>query len=124
MSFPLTSQVCSFQRAILARLQQQAGGGADVSSLEEDLLDISDLYNGYAHPHRMWDICLQIVHFSGGASEAVVRGLWDNLIKQVNIQRRGRAQPTHAQQTKLSLTSKLSLNIVNFTLLVLLQPAV
>ncbi|GLI65285.1 hypothetical protein VaNZ11_008776 [Volvox africanus] len=45
-------------------------------------LDLSELYNAYAQPFGLWDICLQMIRFAGGCGNgdppAVVRTLWDH----------------------------------------------
>ncbi|KAI8471772.1 MAG: nucleoporin-domain-containing protein [Monoraphidium minutum] len=54
---------------------------AGLSELEGSCLDISDLYNGHAQPHGMWDVCLEICHFAGHVPPEYVTQLWDLLLK-------------------------------------------
>ncbi|GIL76872.1 hypothetical protein Vretifemale_6406 [Volvox reticuliferus] len=50
-------------------------------------LDLSELYNAYAQPFGLWDICLQMIRFAGGCGNgdppAVVRTLWDHELLRV-----------------------------------------
>lgn len=50
--------------------------------LETTLLDLSALYNDYAQPLCMWDICLRALDTSDTASAHpdIVRSLWENLL--------------------------------------------
>lgn len=78
------------------RRQQQRGGdtaatpaGTSKEQLEGLLkeiqttsLDVSDLYNAYAQPLGMWDICLEICNFAGNVPSEYVRQLWDLLLKE------------------------------------------
>ena len=43
-----------------------------------ELKPLSDLYNDYAAPREMWDMCLDIFHFSSyrDADGDIARGLW------------------------------------------------
>ncbi|GAX83884.1 hypothetical protein CEUSTIGMA_g11309.t1, partial [Chlamydomonas eustigma] len=69
------------------------GNGADTSwneemerllnNLEVGLKDVSELYNDYAQPLKMWDVCLRLVDFTGSNVEpSLVRQLWDHLLIQ------------------------------------------
>ncbi|GLC36182.1 hypothetical protein PLESTB_001371300 [Pleodorina starrii] len=58
-------------------------------------LELSVLYNTYAQPYGMWDICLQMIRFAGGGGgggaaepSAVVRTLWDHELLRAYDQRR------------------------------------
>ncbi|KAJ9533495.1 hypothetical protein QJQ45_026554, partial [Haematococcus lacustris] len=63
----------------LAELQAAPCGHA--AGMQAGLRDVSELYNDYAQPGKMWDVCLQLVDFAGGAVEpALVRQLWDHAL--------------------------------------------
>ncbi|KAI3996591.1 hypothetical protein MKX01_009423 [Papaver californicum] len=50
-----------------------------------DLKNITQLYNDYAVPFELWEICLEILYFSnysGDADSSVVRETWARLIDQ------------------------------------------
>lgn len=85
------------QRLATMRRQQQQQHGADAAgsaaisreqleSLMKEIqgssLDISDLYNAYAQPLELWDVCLEICNFAGNVPAEYVRQLWDLLLKQ------------------------------------------
>jgi len=57
---------------------------AFVYELEHDLKQLSDLYNDYAKTCELWDICLEMVHFSQyhDPDGEIVCDLWDKLIAQ------------------------------------------
>lgn len=70
----LRERLAALKRASQGRQQQQAlaPGGVAAEQLEQQLkelqnnaLDISDLYNAYAQPHELWDVCLEICDFAG-----------------------------------------------------------
>ncbi len=52
-------------------------------------LELSVLYNSYAQPYGLWDVCLQMIRFAGGGGggaadpAAVVRTLWDHELLRV-----------------------------------------
>jgi hypothetical protein len=61
-----------------------------LAELSGSPVELSILYNGYAQPYGMWDICLQMIHFAGGGGgggaaepSAVVRTLWDHELLRV-----------------------------------------
>jgi len=55
--------------------------GRQASDLATGLRDVSELYNDYAQPHKMWDVCLQLIDFAGSAVDAaLVRQLWDHAL--------------------------------------------
>lgn len=79
----------------LRRQQQQRGaeatGPAGVSKeqlegllkeIQNSSMDISELYNAYAQPLEMWDMCLEICNFAGNVPAEYVRQLWDLLLKE------------------------------------------
>lgn len=85
------ARACALQRTVAERLRAAAdaapagpereAAAAAADAAGEELLEVSELYNAYAHPRRMWDVCLRAVHLAGGAPGPTVRGLWDNLLK-------------------------------------------
>ncbi|KAF5829261.1 Non-repetitive/WGA-negative nucleoporin C-terminal-domain-containing protein [Dunaliella salina] len=55
--------------------------GRQASDLATGLRDVSELYNDYAQPYKMWDVCLQLIDFAGSAVDAaLVRQLWDHAL--------------------------------------------
>jgi len=86
-------RLMGFQKTIYDRLmERKAAGGAGVDAAELDrraselqygLRDISELYNDYAQPLKMWDVCLQLVDFAGSSVDpALIRQLWDHFLIQ------------------------------------------
>lgn len=91
-------RVMRFQQATAARLKRRlssaeatADADADqkaklqrlLDDVSEGVKDISDLYNNYAQPLALWDICLRLCHFAAGQVDALlVRQLWDLQILQ------------------------------------------
>lgn len=79
---------------LLTRAQQQQQQGASAAGpspdqlsrllkeIQNSSLDVSDLYNSYAQPLGMWDMCLQICNFAGSVPSDYVRQLWDLLLKE------------------------------------------
>ncbi|KAE9607519.1 hypothetical protein Lal_00026714 [Lupinus albus] len=62
--------------------------------LSSDVKSITQLYNEYAVPFELWEICLEMLYFanySGGADSNVVRETWARLIDQA-ISRGGIAE--------------------------------
>jgi nuclear pore complex protein Nup155 len=57
---------------------------AFVYELERELKQLSDLYNDFAKPCELWDICLEMVHFSQyhDPDGEIVCDLWDKLLLQ------------------------------------------
>ncbi|GAB4828698.1 hypothetical protein Ancab_018363 [Ancistrocladus abbreviatus] len=56
-----------------------------VKELSSDLKSITQLYNEYAVPFELWEICLQMLYFasySGDADSSIVREIWARLIDQ------------------------------------------
>ena len=54
------------------------------SDLERELRPLSDMFNDFARPAEMWDLCLEMLHFSryrdSEGDRGVARGLWDHLL--------------------------------------------
>ncbi|KAL9252870.1 Nuclear pore complex protein NUP155-like protein [Drosera capensis] len=53
--------------------------------LSSDLMSITQLYNEYAVPFELWEICLEMLHFasySGDTDSSIVRETWARLIDQ------------------------------------------
>jgi nuclear pore complex protein Nup155 len=54
------------------------------SDLERELRPLSDMFNDFARPAEMWEICLEMLHFSRyrdtEGDGAVARALWDELL--------------------------------------------
>ena len=83
-------KVLEFQRRLHATFSERARrGGADAdrdarlaAELERELRPLSDMYNDFAKPCDMHDVCLEMLHFSRyrDADGAVARGLWDALL--------------------------------------------
>ena len=83
-------KVLEFQRRLHATFTERARrGGADAdrdarlaAELERELRPLSDMYNDFAKPRDMHDVCLEMLHFSRyrDADGAVARGLWDALL--------------------------------------------
>ena len=83
-------KVLEFQRRLHATFSERAHrGGADAdrngrlaAELERELRPLSDMYNDFAKPCDMHDVCLEMLHFSRyrDADGAVARGLWDALL--------------------------------------------
>ena len=60
---------------------------AAVAALERELLPLSDMYNDFARPAEMYDVCLEMLHFSryDDPEGAVARELWERyLVKSAN----------------------------------------
>ena len=60
---------------------------AAVAALERELLPLSDMYNDFARPAEMYDVCLEMLHFSryDDPEGAVARELWERyLMKSAN----------------------------------------
>lgn len=56
-----------------------------VKELSLDLKSITQLYNDYAVPFELWEICLEMLYFasySGDADSSIVRETWARLIDQ------------------------------------------
>lgn len=56
-----------------------------IKELAVDLKSITQLYNEYAVPFELWEICLEMVYFasySGNADNSIVREIWARLIDQ------------------------------------------
>ena len=75
---------------------------AAVAALERELLPLSDMYNDFARPAEMYDVCLEMLHFSryDDPEGAVARELWERyLMKSANrasTRRRGHDAPRRA----------------------------
>ena len=72
-----------------SRQARAAGSGnapeeAFVYELERELKQLSDLYNDFAKPCELWDICLEMVHFSQyhDPDGEIACDLWDKLLLQ------------------------------------------
>lgn len=55
------------------------------SELGQELKSISQLYNDYAVPFELWEVCLEILHFSNYARDSqnhVMRDTWARLLDQ------------------------------------------
>lgn len=76
-----------------ARVAREGGGGGALAGdaeeararhLERELLPLSDQYNDFARPAEMWDLCLEMLHFSRyhDVDGAVARQLWESLLTQ------------------------------------------
>ncbi|GAB2228632.1 hypothetical protein Droror1_Dr00022752 [Drosera rotundifolia] len=53
--------------------------------LSSDLMSITQLYNEYAVPFELWEVCLEMLHFasySGDTDSSIVRETWARLIDQ------------------------------------------
>lgn len=85
-------KVMALQLGVVRALQGRLGAappgpGRDALSgqlteLNAAALDISDLYNAYAQPRELWDVCLEICDFAGNVPAEYVAQLWDLLLKQ------------------------------------------
>ncbi|KAG0501951.1 hypothetical protein HPP92_002023 [Vanilla planifolia] len=56
-----------------------------VKELELNLMSITQLYNDYAVPFQLWEICLEMLNFanySGDADSQIVRETWARLVDQ------------------------------------------
>ena len=84
-------KVLGFQRRLHATFTERSRDGlsadadryaSKASELERELRPLSDMYNDFAFPCDMWDVCLEMLHFSQyrDADGGVARGLWDSLL--------------------------------------------
>ena len=68
----------------------------------QGLRDVSELYNDFAQPLKMWNVCLRLVDFSGSAVEpSFIRQLWDHHLIQVCACRRNVQYPCDKQKVRL-----------------------
>jgi nuclear pore complex protein Nup155 len=86
------ARLMGYQADVASRLSSAAAAAAQgsaeasqlsrmASDLASGLRDVSEMYNDYTQPQRMWDICLQLVDFAGGVVDStLVRNLWDHTL--------------------------------------------
>ena len=70
------------ERARVAQTSEAAAAArAAAEDLERELRPLSDMFNDFARPAEMWDLCLEMLHFSRYRDQdddgAVARELWD-----------------------------------------------
>jgi nuclear pore complex protein Nup155 len=76
--------VAKLQLRVLSKIHSlgmelQAG---QLKKLSLSLVDISDLYNDFAAPHQMFDICLLIFHACRNNEAPTIRKLWKTVVVQ------------------------------------------
>ena len=59
-----------------------------VAELEEEPKELSQMYNDYATPHRLWPLALEMVALANFNDAAYIRQLWDVYLRQVLIAKR------------------------------------
>lgn len=78
-------EVGQIQMQILSQLRASAAGDEArrqaARELEQELLDLSALYNRYARRFQLWEACLAILHSASHQDPALVRRIWDELIQ-------------------------------------------
>eukprot|EP00252_Welwitschia_mirabilis_P023299 TRINITY_DN6559_c0_g2_i1.p1 TRINITY_DN6559_c0_g2~~TRINITY_DN6559_c0_g2_i1.p1 ORF type:complete len:880 (+),score=196.36 TRINITY_DN6559_c0_g2_i1:194-2641(+) len=55
------------------------------SEISKELKSITELYNNYAAPFELWEVCLEILHFSNYPADAdntIIRETWARLLDQ------------------------------------------
>ncbi|KAJ4962058.1 hypothetical protein NE237_021968 [Protea cynaroides] len=73
------------QRNLVADANLAKTAQEKVKELSVDLKSITQLYNDYAVPFELWEICLEMLYFanySGDADSSIVRETWARLIDQ------------------------------------------
>ena len=60
----------------------------EVAELEEEPKELSQMYNDYATPHRLWPLALEMVALANFNDAAYIRQLWDVYLRQVPIPKR------------------------------------
>lgn len=97
-SLKTTLQILTIQAHIAQRLRDQIEGGppANLEGLQQALVevdtqmkDISELYNTYASPHGMWDVCLELLDFADQQDVHLTCQLWDLYLKEAIDKRPG-----------------------------------
>ncbi|CAN6478214.1 unnamed protein product [Victoria cruziana] len=73
------------QRNLSADANVVSAARAKARELALDLKSITQLYNDYAVPFELWEICLEIIHFadySEDCNSAIIREIWARLLDQ------------------------------------------
>lgn len=74
---PMQNQIADADLANVAREKAK--------EISQDLKSITQLYNEYAVPFKLWEICLEMLHFanySGDNDSSIVRETWARLLDQ------------------------------------------
>ncbi len=76
-------EVARVQVVIVEALQQLEGGEAReaLSRLNAELLDISQLYQDFAEPFRLWECQLSILHCAGHHDPPLVESMWEHILQ-------------------------------------------
>jgi nuclear pore complex protein Nup155 len=83
LAFQTRLRAAFLQRARVAETSEAAAAArAAAADLERELRPLSDMFNDFARPAEMWDLCLEMLHFAGYRDQgddqtAAARELWD-----------------------------------------------
>jgi len=83
LAFQTRARAAFLQRARVAETSEAAAAArAAAADLERELRPLSDMFNDFARPAEMWDLCLEMLHFAGYRDQgddqtAAARELWD-----------------------------------------------
>ena len=83
LAFQTRARAAFLERARVAETSEAAAAArAAAEDLERELRPLSDMFNDFARPAEMWDLCLEMLHFAGYRDQgddqtAAARGLWD-----------------------------------------------
>ncbi|XP_031491794.1 nuclear pore complex protein NUP155 [Nymphaea colorata] len=73
------------QRNLIADVNLVSTARSKARELALDLKSITQLYNDYAVPFELWEICLEIIHFanySEDSNSSIIREIWARLLDQ------------------------------------------
>ncbi|WOL20105.1 nuclear pore complex protein [Canna indica] len=73
------------QNGLMEKCKKAELAGVKAKELSLGLKSITQLYNQYAVPFQLWEVCLEILHFadvSGDADSRIVRETWIKLLDQ------------------------------------------
>ncbi|XP_045519163.1 nuclear pore complex protein Nup154 [Pieris brassicae] len=107
------SEVGRVQVAVRAAAKSPPVPPALLHRLDDELLDITQLYEEYADRYNLWECKLAIVQCSGHNDALLVENIWSNILAEAENAARGLLSPDEKISSVLSKLTTLGREYVN-----------
>lgn len=97
-------ELCQIQTDIATAMKRAQLPEEDSQQLEHRLFDIDGLYKNFAMKYKLWESCLQILHFDGSQRSDIIQGIWTNIIRSeiiVDLERYKQQAPLSPRASSL-----------------------
>ena len=73
-------EVALLQKRTIAYLESKGVQYEDILRIKHTILSLTDLYNDFAVPYYLYDLCLLIIHACGYEDQEIISTLWKSII--------------------------------------------